>query len=669
MNRLCAAVVAVVLLGWALNAPAQDASRSSDLAELSLEELMNVEVTSVSKKEEPLFGAPAAIYVITQEELRRSGATSVAEALRMVPGVLVARMDSNKWAVAVRGFNNQFANDLLVLIDGRTVYTPLFAGVFWDVQDMLLEDVERIEVVRGPGATLWGANAVNGVINIITKRAQDTPGGLLTGTAGDEERGIGGLRYGGSLGKTIAYRAFVKYVNRDSLRSPSGPDAADDWEVMRGGFRLDWQASARESFTLQGDLYDGDAGWRGALASLTPPFSQPIDDSQKLSGGDLLGRWSRTFSDGSNLALQLYYDRTSRALRTIREDRDTADVDLQHRLRWSPQQEIAWGLGYRMTADAVRGSFDVATVPDHRTLNLFSAFIQDEITLVAERLFFTLGSKFEHNDLSGFEVQPSGRLKWQPHHRHLFWGAVSRAVRMPSRGEDDIRINFVAPAPDGSPVVFAVSGNRAMDSEEVLSHELGYRWRASQWLSLDGAAFYNLYDGLLGVADRPASVESTPPPVHVVQPITFVNSIEAQTYGLELFAQAKPMEWWTVGMGYTLLDVYTHRRGPPPLITVAAFEDDQPHNQFHLRIWLDLPQQLEVDGALYYVDNLGRKQIPSYIRTDARLGWRPVPALEMSFVAQNLSDAEHAEFGAPLFTSGQAIEIERAVFGQVRWRF
>lgn len=402
-----------------------------DLTNMSLEDLMNLEVTSVSKKEQKLSQTAAAIYVVTQEDIRRSGATSIPEVLRMVPGLQVARLSGSKWAITSRGFNGRFANKMLVLVDGRSVYTPTFSGVFWDVQDLLLEDVERIEVIRGPGGTLWGANAVNGVINIITKPAKETQGGFLTAGSGSEERGFGGFRYGGKLGRDIAYRLYSKYFNRSNLADMSGRNSPGGWDILRGGFRMDWKGTERDSLTLQGDIYNGHIRERNSsIVSLVPPFRRTLDSQTGVSGGNVMALWNRTFAGGSAMRLQMYYDRTrhedSSAVITSRgEIVDSSDLDFQHRFALGKRQDIVWGIGYRFTSDSVQNTFSVAFDPNHRATHLFSTFVQDEIFIVKDRLRLTVGSKFEHNDYTGFEAQPSLRLLWTPNDRHTFWGAIS----------------------------------------------------------------------------------------------------------------------------------------------------------------------------------------------------------------------------------------------------
>jgi iron complex outermembrane receptor protein len=633
-----------------------------ELKQLSLEELMGVDVTSVSKKEEKLFDAAAAIYVITEEDIRRSGATSIPEVLRNVPGVEVARVDSHTWAITVRGFNSTAANKLLVLIDGRSVYTPLFSGVFWDVQDTLLEDVERIEVIRGPGATLWGANAVNGVINIITKSAKQTEGLLVTGGGGTEERGFGGVRYGGKLSETARYRFYAKYFNRDDTVLPDGTDAGDAWQMGQGGFRIDWDASDKNRLTFQGDLYGGSLGQTSTIVSPTPPFRRLNNADTTVAGGNALGRWVHHFSEASDVQLQVYYDRTERRIPLVfSEQRDTFDVDVQHRFPVGQWQDIVWGVGYRFTQDSVGNTFNVSWDPDRRATHLVSIFVQDDITLVPNRLRLTLGSKFEHNDFTGFEIQPNARLAWTPTERQTVWAAVSRAVRIPTRLDHDIRLNAQV-IPGTPPTALAVFGSRNFVSEELLAYELGYRLQPHPRLSLDVAAFYNVYDRLLSI-EGPGPAQPSPPAV--VIPFVLANNLEGETYGVEAWANYQIADWWRWQAGYTYLHMQLRSKpGSSDTTSVAGQEGSSPQHRFFLRSWLDLPANLELDTTLRYVDGLSSQRVRAYVALDVHLGWRPIKNLELAVVGQNLLDNRHREFSSTLRT-----EIQRGIYGKVTWRY
>ncbi|HVR99809.1 MAG TPA: TonB-dependent receptor [Thermoanaerobaculia bacterium] len=610
---------------------------AEDLKDLSLEELMEIDVTSVSRRSERFSGVPAALTVLTADEIRRSGANSLPEVLRLATGLHVARADGRTWAISARGFNITTANKLLVLIDGRTVYTPLFSGVFWDVQDTLLDDIERIEIIRGPGATLWGANAVNGVINIITRSAGTTQGGLAIAGGGTEERAFGGVRYGAPLGERGHYRAYAKYSDRDALQRASGADARDPMWLGQGGFRSDWRGSDADTFTLQGDAYTGRSG-------------EAIRDDSDVDGSNLLGRWSRAFSDTSNMELQVYWDRTHRHIPGLFEEHlDTWDLDFQHSLRLAGRHDVVWGFGYRLMRDRVGNGSVVAFLPPRRTMELGSVFAQDEIELVADRLRLTVGSKLEYNDSTGLEVQPNVRLSWTPDERRTLWGAVSRAVRTPTRIDED----FVVYSVEGD--IFT-QGSRDFDSEKLLAYELGFRSQLRPDLSLDVATFYNVYDDLRSQEQAPGGGP----------PITLANNLEGETYGVELrsYWQATPRWRWHASYVYLEKDLRVLPGSTD--VTGGKGEGNDPRHRASLRSSLDLADGVELDGWLRYVDELPFPEVPSYLELDLRLGWRPTEDLELALVGQNLLHESHPEFGVP---TPIRPEVERGVYGKATWRF
>ncbi len=396
----------------------------NDLKDMSLEQLLNVEVTTVSRRQSTLAQSPAAIFVITQDDIHRTGATSIPEALRLAPGMEVAQVDSSTWAISARGFNGTAANKLLVQMDGRSLYTPLFSGVFWDVQDTMMEDIDRIEVIRGPAGALWGANAVNGIVNIITKSAEDTQGLLVTGGGGTQERGFAGVRYGWKLNDDAYARVYVKHFERGETLFPNGNGARDDWDMTQTGFRIDTQPSTADHFTIQGDVYAGDR--------FASSFVSGLADDTDLSGGNLLGRWTHSLGNGGDLSLQMYFDNTHRDIPNVfRENRDTADIDFQHHIPIGTHQDFTWGLAYRASYDKIGNTASLAFIPDHQTLQWYSIFAQDEIQLIKDRLRLTVGAKIEHNDFTGVEVQPNARLLWMIDKRQSLWTAVSRACARP----------------------------------------------------------------------------------------------------------------------------------------------------------------------------------------------------------------------------------------------
>ncbi|MGH2603337.1 MAG: TonB-dependent receptor plug domain-containing protein, partial [Dehalococcoidia bacterium] len=468
----------------------------------------------------------SAVQVITQEEIRRSGASSLPEALRLAANLQVAQVDARQWAISARGFNSTTANKLLVLIDGRTVYTPLFSGVFWDVQDVPLADVDRIEVISGPGATLWGANAVNGVINVITKRAADTQGFLLSGGGGTELRGFGTLRYGGALGSAVRYRIYGRGFAREPTALPGGPEAADEWHVGQGGVRVDWDASPSDRVVLHGDLYDGRIG-------------QATAGDIAVSGRNVMATWSRTISGTASLTAQLYYDRTNRDIPgTFGEKLDVYDAELQHTVRLGARHDVVWGLGFRLINDHVANSAALAFLPAHVARRWYTGFVQDEIAVIRDRLRVTLGTKVEHNEYTGFEIQPSGRVDWRLHASGTLWAAVSRAVRTPSR----IDREFFVP---GQPP-YALAGGPDFDSEEALAYELGYRHQRGA-LALSVATFYNRYHGL-------RSLEQVNPPA--ASPVVIANGQDGESYGAEVAADYWITRAWRLRGGYTELRIH-----------------------------------------------------------------------------------------------------------------
>ena len=656
-NRWRAWITALLLLQPAAAASAKEPP--PDLGLMSIEDLLEVEVTSVSKRAQKVSDAPAAITVLTGEDIRRSGATNIPDALRMVPGLHVAQIDGSKWAITARGFNSQFANKLLVMIDGRTVYTPLFSGVFWDVQDVMLEDVDRIEVVRGPGGTLWGANAVNGVINIITKPAAATQGGLVAAGAGSVERYFTQARFGGQLAEGAHYRVYAKYFDRGSLDTSTGDSADDDWDMARGGFRVDWNATGSDSFTFQGDYYDG---------GVSDTLLDGTQENQDLRGGNFLTRWNHEFSGGSDMQLQLYYDRTDRDVDALlTEKRNTLDLELQHHFQPSRRHDVVVGVGYRMNDDDIDPRLADFS-PTSRTNHLASSFVQDEITLIEDLLSVTLGSKFEHNDYTGFEFQPSGRALYSPSDRHSLWAAISRSVRTPSRADNDV--DFWSPASDQPDTFNNYLGNRDLEAEDLLAYELGYRGQPLDALSLDVAAYYNDYDGLRS-SDIVFSTPGPCPPIGVgvctFNTISFSNRVDASAWGVEAIATWIPIPFWHLTGGYTYMHVDVDPRSSSTDPTAVDQAGDTPRHQFFVLSRLNLPFDLEFDTSLYWADDLGSQPVGEYTRLDLRLGWRPLDALELSLVGQNLTEARHPEFEDGLFSLRS--QVPRSVYGKVTWRY
>lgn len=643
--------------------PAVAAVTAADLADLSIEQLMNESVTSVSKKETDLDQAPAAISVITGDDVRRLGITSIPEALRLVPGMNVARINGNQWAISSRGFNLRHANKLLVLMDGRSVYTPSFGGVYWDAQDMILEDLNQIEVIRGPGATLWGANAVNGVINITSKNSKETQGGLFSTTAGSEDQPAMSLRYGGKVSEELHYRVYLKYFDREGLLNPDGSDAPDAWDSVRGGFRTDWEPTGEDLITLQGDYHSMQTRENVTTPRFTPPFSETVPMDSESYGGNLLGRWTRTFSDQSRFSLQAYFDSFRHGSGATDETRDTADIQFEHRLPIGTWNDLVWGLGYRFTTDEFTQSELTQWTPASRDLQFYSAFIQDEITVIRDRLRVILGSKFEHNDYTGWEIQPGVRLLWTPTTRQTVWASASHAAGTPSRLYRDARVNLEAYQPPGSPVLGdAWIGNPDFESETVDAFEIGYRIEPAPNLSVDLTAFYNLYNDLSGVEVGPLEPEGD----HVLVPLNFANNESGETYGFEASVQWMPCDPLRLTANYSLLQMDL---GPTGLVGLGS-----PQQQVSLRSYLTLPWNLEFNSSVAFVDEVdslthtgSTRAIPAYVRVDAGLVWHPRESLEIGLWGQNLLDRQHPEFSSQI--SDGITEIPRSIVGKITWRF
>jgi iron complex outermembrane recepter protein len=635
-------------------------SLAEDLTHLSLEELVDLKITSVSKTERRLSELGAAAYVIRNEDLRRSGATSIPESLRYVPGLQVARLDANKWAVSSRGFNGRFTNKLLVLIDGRSVYTPLFSGVFWESQDVLFEDVEQIEVIRGPGGSVWGANAVNGVINIITKKASKTQGTFVSAGYGSEEQGFGEFRFGDKAGKNGYYRLYAKYFNRDE-----GFHGHDDWRSGQGGFRSDFELYEGSDLTVQGDYYDSQIGHRTTTPILTSPFSLTFDEDISSIGGNLLSRWTHSLENGSRLQLQGYYDRRERNSFILEEIRDSLDVDFQYEFNVGENQKWTCGFEHSLTSDETRGSFELSLNPRTRTTQLLSTFAQNEITVIDDKLWVTVGSKFDHNEYTGYEAQPSLKTVWKPSPNHTLWTSVSRAVRTPSRVEHDARItDSVTPGP----TAVTLFGDRHRESEELLALELGHRMIPISWFSTDLSVFFNQYEHLLTLERGAAYTETTPSPTHLVVPLFVSSKMSGETYGLELSAQCEAASWLKLSGSYTFLQMQLHRSADSNDMTSENDEGRNPRHQINLRAQCNISKEIEWDTGVRFVDSLPAISISSYVTLDTRIAYRPTRRIEISLVGQHLLDSPHPEF-APNFIDTQATQVEYSIYGKVSCRF
>jgi iron complex outermembrane receptor protein len=657
---------------FALGACFGQAPPPPDLTQVSIEDLMNIQVTSVSRKEEKLSRTAAAIFVISQEDIRRSGASTIPDLLRMVPGVDVAQIDANTDAISIRGFNGRLADKVLVMIDGRTVYTPTTSGVYWDQQDVPLEDIDRIEVIRGPGGSVWGANAVNGVINIITKNARDTQGVLVSAGGGSQDTARALVQYGGTMGQNAAYRVFENYSNTGNLTQPdSRTQAADGWHMFHSGFRSDWTPEARDTLTVQGDfMQTGEGETISVVFANQLPLMRTFNDAVITGEGDLLARWNHIFANGSDASLQVYFDRTERHDLGVFEGLDTVDLDFQHHLRVGSRNDVVWGFGYRFTTDEHVAGYGKTYVPLYQDNNLVSTFIQDEIKLT-DSVSFIAGSKFEREPYAGFQYEPSARLVWAPTGRQTIWASASQAVKQVSREETGLVIDpYTFPTPGGGFAVVQYLGNPKSTVERLRDFEVGYRAQMSTRFSLDLSIFSSYYHDMQSLnAGVPYFTDDAGPP-HLVLPYVFGNSADGRTYGAEIFANWNITPRWKISPGYSAIHLKVVNDPGTSDADELERADSTPENQIQVRSFLNLPHNLEWDTTVYYVGRLrdgGNGPVPAYTRLDTRFGWRPRKAVEFSLVGQNLLAPLHTEFHDAYEL--QNTLVQRSVFGKVTWRF
>lgn len=629
-----------------------------DLTALTLEELLQVEVTTVSKKTERRFESPAAVYVLTQDEIRRSGAVTIPDLLRLVPGVEVGRIDSNKWFIGVRGFASRLTRSLLVLVDGRNVYSPLFAGAYWEIQDTLLEDIERIEVVLGPGGSLWGANAVNGVVNIITRTAHDTQGGLAALRGGNQERATA-ARYGASSGNT-AWRVYGKAFDREALRHDDGNDY-DAWRAARGGFRLDRSGDGAD-FMLQGDMYRGRSGQRDNITLLDAPYLQVMETDTLFSGTDLLARWQQS-TGRSKWQVQTYYDRTVREEPSFSETRDTVDLEAQNQMALGELHELTYGAGYRFTRGETGDSPTVAFSPKTRADQLVTAFIEGDIAIRPQTTHLILGSKFEINDYSGFEWQPSLRLSFAPDEETFYWAAATRAVRTPSRIEHDLTLWQAAdPA---APAFIRLRGNKDFEPETVMAVEAGHRRQLNDITSLEISLFNNRYRNLLSAESGTPSSETLGNGVNaLIIPFLFGNGMQANSRGGEVTLEWLPKRNVRLSGHYAYLYVNAHRTElSTDAMSENLLEKGSPRHVAGMRARWDPMQAVEVDVDFRYMSELPAFNVSEYVTADARVSYWLQKNLELAVVGRDLLQPRHIEFS----TAGATAQLGRSLFAALKW--
>jgi iron complex outermembrane receptor protein len=655
-NRLALLTLFAAITAWG----------QSSLADASLEQLLNTQVTSVSKKEEKLARTAASVFVINQDDIRHSGATNIPDLLRMVPGVEVAQINSNAWAVTIRGFNQRYSNKVLVLVDGRSVYAPGFSGVYWDQIDMPLEDIDRIEVIRGPGASVWGANAMNGVINIISKSSKATKGGLVSASGSTQGDASSMVRYGGDIGTGGSYRAFAKTSAYGSSQLPDSTPGHDAWSSLHSGFRSDWDLTPSDTLTVQGDLFSNRESETRSRWFITEPFDTPFAQNMDAAGGNLLARWTHTFANGSDTSVQTYYDQFQRNDPEQPDRERTLDIDFQHHLAVGSRQDIVWGLGYRSETTYLPTGYDITATPPRRVDPLYSAFFQDEIQ-IGSNVWLTLGSKIEHNAYTGFEYEPNARIAWAPDARQTLWASASKAIRQPSRLETGVSLELgSAPIGPGLAESVQLLSNPRFLSEQVRDYEVGYRRQWSKRVSLDADAFLSFYRNL--ATFEPQALVIVPGPVTVFQvPVMYGNKGRANDFGGEVSVNWSVSSRWRISPGYSLVHInYWLEPGSGDTFTVAL-AGNTPLNMVQIRSTINLTRRLEWDQTVYWSQAFANGTVPSHARLDSKLAWKAGESVELSLTGQNLLRPEFLEFGN--FEEVVGTEAPRSLIGKIVWRF
>ncbi|AMO54829.1 hypothetical protein GZ77_24945 [Endozoicomonas montiporae] len=682
-RELISALLASAIL--LLSAPSIAAKKISNeaLLSLSLEEVMNLKVTSVSRKSQRLMDSAASVYIITQDDIQRSGVTTIPDALRMVPGLQVAQMNSNTWSISARGFNYIFANKLLVMMDGRTIYNPLFSGVNWDVQDTLLQDIDRIEVIKGPGAALWGANAMNGVINIITKSASQTQGNFLQLGAGNQEKAFGSFRHGGQLGDKAYYRAYYKTFHKDGLADQQGNEAFDDWKIDRAGFRVDWQKDSNNEIKVQSELYNGTTRSPLTLLDINSIPVKPVsllNKSRDQQGGHILAHWTRTLGNNEQFSLKTYFDRYDNDDYRLKEQRDTFDIESQHRFQWSGQQELIWGLGYRSSWYTLSKMNYVTVNNTSPREELYSAYIQDEITL-SPKWQMTLSARLEHHTSTGYEFQPNARLLWSIDARSSAWAVLSRAVRTPAVTErDSVNGPISDPRlPQGSYLL--IGGNQKIKSEVLTGFDIGYRRQLNNALSIDLSSYVYQYDDLHSLSftqNCPSGstltsdaclIPGNNPPfsTYALIPALITNGADAKTYGLEIATNWQPTRNWHIKADITLLQVDA-RSHTGDKNTESLIEGLSANQSANIRSFIDLTNNWQLNLWLRHVGKNKAADINSYTTFDMKLAYQWSKGPELSLVGINLFDQQRKEFDEN-FTGLIATEPQRSWYAQLTWQY
>ncbi|HLZ39874.1 MAG TPA: TonB-dependent receptor [Candidatus Sulfotelmatobacter sp.] len=660
-------LVSLLFAGMAI-AASSDLDQNTQLKTLTLEQLGNVKVTSASKAPEQIWKTSAATFVLTNDDIRRSGATTIPDALRLVPGVEVARINSNRWSIGIRGFGSRLTRDVLVLIDGRTVYTTLLAGTYWEVQNLMLADVDRIEVIRGPGGIIWGPNAVNGVINIITRSSKDTHGTYVSLGGGNVDEGFINARYGGGNQHGLNYRVYGMAFDRGPEYHTADAEY-DSWRNIQGGFRMDFARNERDNFTLQGDIYDEGAGESVTATTYAPPYSQVLDGTSRLSGGNILAHWQRIQGEGKDIQVQAYYDRTNRHELNFADLRDTFDVDFLDRFRLPGEQQISWGFGARFSRGTnptiVSGLY---FLPGSRTDELFTGFLQDEIAFMDNRVSLSFGTKLLKTNYTGAQWQPDIRLLVTPSKNQTFWAAFTHALRTPSDAERAFYLTgFTGSLINGLPFFARFNANPDFHSEELNGYELGYRQLMHENVFVDVAAFYNHYGDFFSEdLLLPILLENNPAPPHYLLPARFGNGLVGSTRGIEIAPQWKPMPQWRLEASYSFLQMEL-RRGTNSLDvgTAPITEGSSPRHEVSALSGLDLSKKFSLDLSYRYVSHLTAQKIRAYSTADAQFTWHVRPHWNVSVVGQNLFQPYHYESASD---PGPNVAVKRSVYGQLAWQ-
>lgn len=662
-----ARVISIALILISITAEAFAQAKPRDLAMTSLEELMQIDITSAGRKEQRADSVAAAVFVLTRDDIRRSGLRTVPELLRLVPGVQVAQVNSSRFAVSVRGFNNLYANKLLVLIDGRSIYNRTFSGVFWDAQDVLVDDIARIEVIRGPGGALWGANAVNGVINIVTKAAADTQGLLVRAGAGTVDRGQVAARYGATVGG-IAFRASSQWSGHGQSLVADGSSAHDNWASLANGFRADWERD-RNAVTVEASFLTNQTRPRWLIKSSPEPGpAMDLGLTSRTRDVAVLARWTHTQPNGSSLQVQSFLTRRDADLADVRERDRVNDIDIQYHTRAGTRHDVVLGGGFRQGQVDVDSSFGYALNPGRSPGRVASLFVQDEVSL-SDRVRVTLGSKVEHELVTGWSVQPTARAIWDvvPGQQHV-WGAVSRAIRTPSAADLQIRVNFASiPGPGGMPIVLGVLGNPEYRPEEFVDVEAGYRVGIGSKAAFDVTAFRGGYRHLQTAEPADPVFEASPAPAHLFIATRFGNRLHVDTTGVEIAGHLAPASWWRVDGSYSGLKLVPHVDPASRDPQASRFDGSAPSRQWQLQSSLRAGARTDLGGGLFHSGPLRQFGIPAYTRADARLAFRITPRLSAEAIGQNLLHRAHAEFGGDI--SVVPTLVARGVNVHLVWRY